>query len=344
MKIVILGGGFCGALVAKALDRRKDLEVILIDKKEYFEYTPSIWKLLTNPSYHKKIIVPYKQFLKRTRIITDPVVQVTPDLVETEQESITFDHLVLSTGIVYPIFLKNTTNVFTVKSGTEVAQHSKKVAKAKTILIIGGGLIGTEVAGELATQTPEKHIILVHPNDRLLERNTKSVSYYAKKFLEERDVQIIFGEKVIDHQNGFFVTDTKRRIKTDLGIWCAGIKSDPWYMKKFPASVFTEKKALKVGQSLQLEGYPNIFVGGDITGTPEEKTAACADRHAHLISMNIIRALQHKPLIKYKPISEPMVISLGKRDGILTYPPFMFPGFIPSFIKLAVEKIGVKRL
>jgi NADH dehydrogenase FAD-containing subunit len=344
MKVVILGGGFCGAMIAQKLDRQKELDVTLINTKEYFEYIPGIWKLLLHPSYHQHLMIPYNKFLKRTRIITDSLLHVTPEVVETKKVTLPFESLVISTGIDYPIFLKNKKNVFTIKSGIEVVQYSEKVAQANTILIIGGGLIGTEVAGVLARAVSEKHIVLVHPHDRLLERNTKPVSQYAKKYLEEHGVQLIFKEKVVDHKDGIFITDTHRSVKADLGICCAGIIANPWFMKNFPSTVFTEHNALKVNKFLQLEGYPNIFVGGDITSIPEEKTAACADRHGHIISENILRVVKQKPLVVYKPRKEPMIISLGNRDGILTYPPFVIPGFIPAILKLLVEKIGMKRL
>jgi hypothetical protein len=54
--------------------------------------------------------------------------------------------------------------------------------------------------------------------------------------------------------------------------------------------------------------------------------------------------IKQKPLIIYKPRKKPMIISLGDRDGILIYPPFIIPGFIPAILKLLVEKIGIKRL
>jgi NADH dehydrogenase FAD-containing subunit len=344
MKVIILGGGFCGAMIAKKLDREKKFDVTLIDTKEYFEYTPSLWKLLLRPSYHQHLMIPYNKFLKRTRIITDPLRYVTPEVIETKKETLPYESLVISTGIDYPIFLKNKRNVFTIKSGAEVIQYNEKVAQATTILIIGGGLIGTEVAGALAKTVPEKQIVLIHPHDRLLERNTKTVSEYAKKYLDEHGVQLIFNEKVVDHKRGVFITNTQRSVKADLGICCAGIRANPWFMKNFPSSILTEHNALKTNQFLQLENYPNIFVGGDITSITEEKTAACADRHGHIISENILRVFKKKPLVVYKSRKEPMVISLGNGDGILTYPPFVIPGFIPAILKLLVEKIGIKRL
>jgi NADH dehydrogenase FAD-containing subunit len=115
-------------------------------------------------------------------------------------------------------------------------------------------------------------------------------------------------------------------------------------MKEFPASIFSEKNALKVNQFLQLEGYPHIFVGGDINDVKEEKTAAAADRQAIAIYTNISRTIAGKKLYRYTPITLPMDISLGLWDGIITYPPFLLPGVIPAFVKLLVEKLALRRL
>jgi len=344
MRIIILGGGFCGSLIVKNLDRKRNVEVILIDKKEYFEYSPSIWKLLLKPEKHKKYIASYSRFLKNVHMIKTSMLHVTPEFIETEKEKIMFDYLVISTGIEYPISLENQKNIFIIKDGGEVVIDSKKISNANTILIIGGGLIGTEIAGELVTASPKKNIILVHSHDRLLERNREMVSSYATKFLMDRGVRIILGESVIDHQNGTFSTNKKRIIKADVGIWCAGISSNPWFMSGFNSSIFTKKNALKVNNFLQLEGYPNIFVGGDITSIDEEKTAINAMRHGALILSNILRSIQRKRLLIYRSRKAPMIISLGRHNAILSYWLFMIPGPIPSVIKYLLEKIDMKRL
>ncbi len=344
MKIVILGGGFCGAWVAKKLDKKKNLEIVLIDSKEYFEYNPSLWKLLLDTSFYKHLIIPHTSYLRNTRVVTSPLVSVTPTAVQTKKQTIPFDYLVIATGIDYPILLKNTRDVFAVKSGKEVMKYTEQMKKAHTILIIGGGLIGVEVAGELATNAPDKQIIIVHPFDRLLERNNPAVSAYAKKFLEEKGIQIIFNEKIVDHKKGTFLTNTNRSIKADVGVWCGGIKCNPWFMKDFSAAIFTEKKSLKVNQYLQLEGYPQIFIGGDINDINEEKTAAAADRQAIFITANILRMVKGKKPYRYNPIMLPMDISLGRYNGIIVYPPFMLPGLIAAFIKKLVEKLAMLRL
>lgn len=343
MRVIILGGGFCGSLVAEKLDKHKDIEVVLLDKKGYFEYSPSLWKLLLRKEDLTKYVLPYAKFLRRTRLIVTSAARVTPQFVETETEKLTYNYLVVSTGIDYPIFLTNAQNVFTVKSAVEVVQNSGKIQNAKTILIIGGGLIGTEIAGELATRSPEKHIVLVHPHQRLLERNRLGVSSYAKRFLESRKVSIILGEKVIDHDKGVFITDRKRAIPADVGIWCAGIRSNPGFMTEFPSSIVTRKNTLNVNQFLQLEGYPNIYAGGDVTNIAEEKTALNAERHGRLIGANILRSIYRRRLLEYKPRKLPMIISLGRTHALLTYRIFILPGFVPAAVKWIVEKIGVNR-
>ena len=344
MRIVILGGGFCGAIIAKKLDTCRKLEITLIDQKNYFEYTPSIHKVVSCPSYLDKITVPYSHFLKNVRVIIDNIVHVTPTFVKTEKKKIDFDYLVVSTGIDYPIMLENKENVFVLKNGNEAAEMSTKLLKANSIIIIGGGLIGIEIAGELITKTKNKKINIVHSHNRLLERNPVKASSHAQKFLEKHGINIIFNEKVIRHEDQSFLTDKKRCIEAEVGIWCAGIHFNPWFMKGFNDSILTDKKALKVNQYLQLTGYNHIFVGGDINNIREEKTAQNAERHAHVIVKNIKRLLKKQSLIKYHRMNNPLVISLGNRDGIMIVSQFVFKGTLPSKLKRLIEWWIVERI
>lgn len=50
MKILVLGGGFCGSMVAKHLQNKNGIEVTLVDKNPYFVYYPSLPRLITDPS------------------------------------------------------------------------------------------------------------------------------------------------------------------------------------------------------------------------------------------------------------------------------------------------------
>jgi apoptosis-inducing factor 2 len=343
MRVVIVGGGFSGSIIAKRLHAR-GLHFTLIDRKPYFEYFPSLAKVIFDPSYLEKITVPFTSFLQGTTIVTDEVLRVTETEVQTAHNKFPFDVLVVASGIDYPIFLKQTQRLSTIRSARELAAISPLVMEAKQVLIIGGGLIGTELAGEFATRTPDKKITVVHAQSRLLERNMPSVSAYAQKFLEDRGVSIILGEKIVDRKRDTFVTSTKRAIHADFGFWCAGIKANPTFMDGFPPSIFSDHRTLRVNQHLQLVGYPNIFVCGDITNFEEEKNAAHANSQAGVITENVLRTVRHKPLLSYHSKQEPADISLGSWDGIITYPPFVMVGFIPGIGKKFVEFGALTRL
>jgi NADH dehydrogenase FAD-containing subunit len=335
-KLVILGGGFCGALVAKKLDSRREMDATLIDKKDFFEYTPAIHRVIFEPDYQSRIIVPFYNFLKHVSVVTNDLIQVNPQFVETRKEKLYYYILVISTGIDYPIFLKNKNNVFTLTCCLDARAIHDKIRDVSHTLVIGGGLIGTEIAGELVTKYSNKEVLIVHPHERLIERNPVRASRYAQRFLEKHGAKIIFGEQIVDHENGVFVTDKGKRVEADVAVWCAGIECNPWFMKDFPRTIIADRNALKVNKYLQLDGCPGIFVGGDITSINEEKTAANAERHARLIVKNIDRILKNKPLIPYKESKGPLVISLGDRDGIIVFRRLVITGLLPRIIKYLI--------
>ncbi len=337
MKVAIIGGGFCGVLVAKKLEKINDVQTVLFDKKPYFEYQPSLHKVVFKPTYLNKIRREYTSFLKKTEIIISKVMEVTPQQISTSKKKINFDILVISTGIDYLIFLENKENVHVLKNGEEALQLAKKIRNSHHILIVGGGLIGTEFVGEILTKLPEKSITIIHPHEKLLERNPYDASYYSQKYFKKNHVTFIFGEKVISHNNGSFFTNKNRKLHADLCIWCAGIKCNPDFMKKFPDNCFSNRDALRVNNYLQLEGLSNIFVGGDINNIKEEKTARKAELHAKVIVNNIKRMLTNRSLIPYKSVRSPMVISLGDWRGIIQYK-FVIPGlFIPGILKWLIQ-------
>ncbi len=343
MKVAILGGGFCGSMVAKRLDRKKDLEVFLIDEKEYFEYYPSLPKLITDPEYHEKIIKRYSQFLDNAEIISERVVTITPEYFSTDERRSEFDILVVALGARYPIYLDDTRDVFTLNSGKDVKKLSRRVKKADTILIVGGGLIGTEAAAELASKT-DKKIVLVHSHKRLIERNPPMASFFAERYLRKNGVKLIFGEKVIDREHGKFETDNGREIDANVCIWSAGLGYDTGIFQRFDESSFAENGSLKVNKHLQVKGYSTIFAGGDITDIDEEKTGHNADSHSRIISENIVRSREGRSLRTYRKLKTPLVISLGDINGLISFSPVGIPGPIPALIKYLLEKGALLRL
>eukprot|EP01027_Heterolobosea_sp_BB2_P012254 GEZU01017775.1.p1 GENE.GEZU01017775.1~~GEZU01017775.1.p1 ORF type:complete len:167 (+),score=24.38 GEZU01017775.1:240-740(+) len=66
-RIVIVGGGFGGSKVAKAME--KDYDVILIDKKDYFQCTPSLPTLVGDPAYISRITTKHTNVRKQSSVL-----------------------------------------------------------------------------------------------------------------------------------------------------------------------------------------------------------------------------------------------------------------------------------
>jgi apoptosis-inducing factor 2 len=339
-KIVVIGGGFTGALCAKFL--QEDFDLTLIDTKEYFEFTPGILRTIVIPSHAEKVQVCHKTYLKKGKFIRSRVISIDKDHVAIKGKKIYFDYLVIALGSRYNPPIKEQDVIITTRAKTLVEQ-SHKLHDAESILIIGGGLVGVEMAAEIKTKYPEKELTIVHSKKSLIDRNKKKSIKYASEFLEKRGVKIIYNERVISKKGKTYFTDKGTEVKAQTSFVCTGITPNSKPLKKNFGKLLDEKGQLQVNNFLQVNQHENIFAGGDITNIQEEKTAQSSEKHGRLIVKNI-RALENRvPLIEYKSKRRPMVISLGKYNGIFELGKYVFTGIIPAFIKHYVEWRTVRR-
>jgi NADH dehydrogenase FAD-containing subunit len=109
-KLVIIGGGFAGSIVAKLLESR--FNVVLIDTKSFFEFTPSVLRTIVVPNHIKKIQIPHRSYLKKSKIIVGEVSEVSDKFVKIRGKKISFDYLIVTSGSSYslPIKEKNIVN------------------------------------------------------------------------------------------------------------------------------------------------------------------------------------------------------------------------------------------
>jgi len=170
-----------------------------------------------------------------------------------------------------------------------------------------------------------------------MQRNRKKVSDYGERFLKKRGVKIVFHRKILDKKGKDYVTDKKEKIKADISFFSTGIKPNSQLMKNSFSKKIDERGYIIANDFLQLEGFDNIFVVGDVSSIREEKLAQNAEEHAMIIINNIYNLERKKPLEEYKPKPRIMVISLGKWDGIITYKNFILTGLIPALFKWIVE-------
>src|ERR1700720_3431762 len=99
--VVVVGGGYGGYQVAKALDETSD--VILVEPKDAFMHNIAALRALVDPSWLPRIFLPYDGLLNNGRVVRDRAVLVEPHRVVTASgHEIAADYVVLASGSRYP--------------------------------------------------------------------------------------------------------------------------------------------------------------------------------------------------------------------------------------------------
>lgn len=196
-KVVVVGGGFAGTGVAQNLEHY--FHVTLIDTKDYFEFTPSVLRTIVEPTHLKNLQVMHNHYLKTATVLQKEVLRVERDHVVLDDRTVPYDYLVLNSGSTYNPPFKETKLIGSAR-GSTLRESSYGIRKAKTVLIIGGGLVGIELAAEIAVHYPKKEVILVHSQATLINRFPKKAIKYVTDFLKSKGVTIIYNERVIGHR------------------------------------------------------------------------------------------------------------------------------------------------
>jgi len=215
------------------------------------------------------------------------------------------------------------------------------VARAKRVLIVGGGTVGVELAAEILEHFKAKELFLVHCRPQLLDRSSLLARRHAESFFVNNGVTLLLNDRLVGHEGTLWKTKNGIFVEADLCLVCTGQQpnSEMLMNATFHQYVNESNGLVKVNEHLQLQDHPNVFVAGDLTDIPEEEEKLCqtAGHEINVVISNIRRRERHQELIKYTPSACPMVVSLGKYDGIFTYRGWTLIGLIPAAMKEFIE-------
>jgi apoptosis-inducing factor 2 len=135
--VVVVGGGYAGTAVAKALDETTN--VVLVEPKDAFMHNVAALRALVDPSWLPRIFLPYEGLLAHGRVVRDRAARVEPGLVVTDSgEQIAADYVVLATGSSYA-FPAKTDQIDTEKAQEQVRAAHRALARADRVLPVGCG-------------------------------------------------------------------------------------------------------------------------------------------------------------------------------------------------------------
>lgn len=371
-KVAIVGGSFAGLTVERALSRHSDeFEVTLIDYKTFFEYTPGILRCFVEPSHFKALSCPLAVAGNKTKLVQGKVVGV--DVSTPNQASLTLqdgakiqcDYLVLACGSSYdacPPIKATSKEPSLSQRQAQWNQSSKDLEVARSVLIVGAGAVGVELAAEIATKYKGKYakrVVLIDPSPNILPGFREGTINYAKRWLERNGVKLMLRTCPKEINETSVQLDDGTTINVDLVYKCFGsTPNSGWLTDGYLAtSLKGPKGSVVVNDYLQIQGFKHIFCAGDMCyheRSNELKLAHTAEINAHLVSENVIRLLRSdttntSPRLLPYPSGvvgntvTPVIydLSLGKYDGSLGFNSLVINGALAAVVKWFLEWIQV---
>lgn len=376
-RVVILGGGFGGVECAKAL-RDAPVDVVVIDRQNHHLFQPLLYQVATAGLASTNIAWPIRAILngeKRCRVLMAQVEDVdmrSREVIHTLGRT-PFDILVLATGMTHSWFghdewaehalgLKTLDEAQRIRSRVlgsfeeaEAVSDEEERARLLTIVVIGGGPTGVEMAGSLAELAhralardfrnidPTKaQIVLIEAEPRLLSGYPEDLSAVAQKSLEQMGVRVMTGTRV-QGLDAHGVTTHDATIPSKTVVWAAGVRATPvatW------AGVEPAKGGrIEVDDWCRVPGLEGVFAIGDVTSMKQDGkylpgVAQVAMQQGTFVGKVIRAQLEDKPLPKpFRYKDRGSMATIGRSSAVAVVWGRHFSGFIAWVMWLFVHLV-----
>jgi len=356
--LVIVGGNFGGLAALHEVAHEPGLRVILIDQREYFEYTPGVLRLFCDPTLFLTMAQNSPSGDHEFMVGTVTHVgerRVTVSRASGDVEEVEFDYLVLATGADYrqPITPTPSDCTLTARSSTW-CKEAARVKAANTVLILGGGAVGSELAAEIACHFPSKRVTIVDALPHLVPLFPKATIQHVERWLVDKGVELVLGQKIDRSDDRSCTMADGRVIEADLIYVCFGMRCNSQCVAEGELSKsLGPRKEVRVNEFLQLNGQPRVFAIGDVMAHPsgEIKQAYYAEMNGLAAGRNVLRHMRGQALLKYPddiagaPIM-PLVyiVSLGRYDGSLGFNSVVINGPIAALMKWFIEWTKMRQM
>jgi len=364
-RVVIVGAGFAGLNAGKAL-RRAEVEITIIDRRNFHLFQPLLYQVATAALNPSDIAFPIRSAFKNQRNVVRVLlgevsgVDLERRVVMVDEETIPYDILILATGAAHSYFghvewenmapaLKTVEDALTMRarilSAFEKAEaHPEAATRWLTFVVVGAGPTGVELAGaleEIAVHAMGKEfdlvdpasarVILVEGADRVLPPYPESLSASAKRQLEELGVEVITGAVVEEIDETGVSLATGQRIEAGTVLWAAGVEASS--IGEMVGEVDRAGRVL-VEQDLSLPGRPEVFVVGDLAAVKGVPGVAPA---AMQMGRHVGRLITSGTSLPFRYRDKGSLATIGRARAVADIRGLRFGGFMAWFAWLGIH-------
>jgi len=377
-RVVIVGAGFDGIWAARTL-AHSSVEVLLLDRNNYHAFSPLFHQVAAAELEPEQIAYPVRGILRKLPNVQLAIAEVkqinlAERVIELDHSLIPYDFLILGTGSTSQFFglpgaAEYAFPLKTLKQAVFLRNHilncferavhepdAKQRQQLLTFAIVGGGPTGVEFAGALAEliyrslvkdyptlNFREVRVILLQGADTLLPSLPKRLQTYTHKQLHRLGVEVHLQAKVsqvtqeeVHLRSGIIATKTV--------VWAAGVYGNPqagaWGLPT------NRNGQVAVLSTLQVSGYPNTYVVGDLAALEHEGSslpmlAPVAIQQGQAVAKNIMRQLKGlNPLpFSYRHLGTMAII--GRHAAVAHIGKLTFTGFVAWLMWLGVHLMAL---
>ena len=326
-RVVVVGASFAGLYAAKGL--RSIADVVLVDASDEWEYTPSVHEVLGGRRKADTILTPLNETLPGVEFVKGVAVaastnEVHVELRDGEMKRLAYDHLVISVGCAYARPIKAALPESDRRA--QLAGAQRELRDASSVLVVGGGAVGVEVAGELAANHT---VTLAAREGELVGDLPAAARRYALESLRARNVRV---DLSCEEARGSF----------DEKIECYGARPRTGWLATF---VDRDARGFVRVDGRYRTSIRNVWAAGDcVAKDAKQYLAAYAHFEGEYVaSMVAAEILGNAPPSPYIPPPRIVALALGPDDGVLCYGRFVvLSGRAVPWVKALVERWAVR--
>ncbi len=374
--VVIVGGGFGGLTCAQSL-ARADVRITLVDRTNHHLFQPLLYQVATAGLSPAEIAAPIRAVLSKQENVTVLLDEVTGvDLsakkLHLRERSLAFDYLVVAVGAVNNYFGKDAwaEHAPGMKSLDEAVELRRRILVAfeeaeresdekqrealLTMVVIGGGPTGVEMAGALADLSrtvlatdfrridPSKaRVLLVEGSERVLGGFPAHLSESAQAQLKELGVELVLGQRVTRIDAGGVhlrpsAGGEEQFTPSRTIVWAAGVKAAP--ITRSLGVALDKGGRVIVEADCSVPEHPSTFVIGDCAHWAHEADEAgqraplpglspVAMQMARCVAENIQRAISGLPGKPLRYRDKGMMATIGRSRAVAKSGPMEMSGF-----------------
>jgi NADH dehydrogenase len=380
--IVVAGAGFGGLTFCQHF-RHPGARITLVDRANHHLFQPLLYQVATAGLSAPEIAQPIRGILSGRPDVTVLLAEITGfDLaakqVFLEKGALSYDYLVLALGGITSYFghpewepfapgLKSLEDALRIRNRillafekAETEPDPREQARLTTMVVVGGGPTGVELAGafaELASHVlkrdfrridPEKaRVILLEASPAVLAQMPPELSASAQRQLEKLGVEVHTSSRVKAITPGRVELETGEVVEAQNIIWAAGVSAAP--LTKTLGVELDRAGRVKVNPDLSVPGHPEVFAIGDIAlvlqkdGHPVPGVSPAAMQMARHVARIIEDELSlppgqapHPPFVYW---DKGTMATIGRSAAVAHIGRFRFSGFLAWLTWLFVHLI-----